>query len=498
MSRNIFPERSQAAAELLAGTDPARLLAVPVDFAKKAHVARIVRGTGEYLQERPLTVRNDAAGGAYLVGRIEAACARYRIPKGNVLVGGEDIPEYAWNFVLSIQAAGYRFVRVNAKEAKKHRTNSRATSDALALDGIAQVMLLRRGYDLQAHDGLCGALKMAERARRSLRTQVTATRSRIHRDVDLLCPGLLDERRSGLFPFGPGSLALMEDGCSVERLRRMSPASLAKRLARAGTPTPGSVAAKLKALAASALPPDPGLVPYRQGSLARKVGLLRALDAALADEENEMARCLVRTPGFVLTSIAGLGVVLGGGIVAEYGDPQLWPDPDRMMSYAGLAVRQHQSGGPGSPPVAGNLPIDANHHLKDILLQAAFHVGTTPHPVWRELGLPGDHPLREHYLRIEQRGGRSRLGTAKKLLRTVRAMVREQRVYLPADALRHPAAADAMPADRLLEYRRAVGRMLLAKWRRYDLGGIPDDDNQLQLWLRETDQLEHFLNNPTK
>jgi transposase len=497
MSRNIFPERSQGAAELLANAESRNVLVVPIDFAKRIHVVQFARGTGEYLLKRPLNVRNNVAGKQFLLDRIAKCCAKHRIPKCNVLVGGEDPAEYAVNFALWVQAAGYRFVRVNPMEAKKHRTNTRATSDALALDGIAQIMLLRRGYDLQAHDELYGALKMAERARRSLRKQVTATRNRIHKDVELLCPGLLDRKLSGLLPFGGGSLELMATGCSVAQLGRMRTARLAKLLAKAGTQKPAEAAAKLKAFAQSALPPDPAIVPYRQRSLTGKVRLLREQCANLACEENEMARCLVQTPGFLLTSIPGLGVVLGGGIVAECGDPDRWPDPDRIASYAGLAVRQQQTGGPDSEPVTGRLPLDANHHLKDQLLQAAFHVGTTPHPAWQALGLPGHHPLREHYERIEQRGGHSRMGTVKKLLRIARAMMRERRIYLPADAL-DPNAPDAMAPVRLIAYRRAVGRMLTDKWKRYDLEGIPDEANQLKLWLRETDQIEKFLNNQDK
>jgi len=497
MARNILPERSQGAADLLARAEPRRVLIVPIDFAKETHVVQFAKGSAGYLLKRPLNVRNDLSGSQFLQDRIAGCRAKYRIPMGNVLIGGEEVPEYAMNFVLSLELAGYRVVRVNAKDARKYRTNSRAASDALALDGIAEAIRLRRAYDIQAHDGLYGALKMAGRARRTLRRQITATRNRIHKDVELLCPGLLNEKLSGLPAFGPGSLALMESGCSVQRLRRMSAAVLARRLAKAGTHKPCEVAARLKAFAASALAPDPELVPYRQGTLARKVGLLRTLQTALADEEEEMARCLVRTPAFLLTSIPGLGVALAGGIVGEYGDPERWLDTDRMMSYVGLAVRQHQTGGPGSAPVVVGLPVDANHVLKDLLLQAAFHVGTTVHPAWRELGLPGCHPLREYYRRLEQRGGHSRMGTARKLLRIAGAMVRGRSVYLPAEAL-HPAADGPMPPARLCEYLRVVRGMLLEKWKPYDLSGIPDEENQLKLWLQEIDRIVAFVNTQDK
>ncbi len=477
----------------MTGCELRRILVVPIDFAKATHVVQIVRGTGEYLRKRPLNVRNSVAGSRYLIEAVERCCAKFRIGKSRVLFGGEDPPEYVWNFIGSIQAAGYSFVRVNAKEAKKHRTNTRATSDMLALDGIAQVMLLRRAYDLACRDEVYGAMKMAERARRKLKTQETALKNRIHRIAEVLFPGFLNESLSGLPPFGVSCLDLMESGCSVVRIRRMRTETLAKRLKKRRTQTPGKVAAELKKLARSALSPEPGIVPYLEKSLATKARHMKALRESLRVEENEMARCLVQTPGFLLTSIPGLGIVLAGGIVAEYGDTSDWRVPDRMASYAGIVCRQYQTGGPASEPVKGRLPVDANHHLKDQLLQAAHHTGHNRHPAWRRLELPGDHPLYEHYHAVELREGKSRLSTAKKLIRVASAMVRDERIYLPANAL-NPNAPDAMPAEQFVNYLQIVGEMLAAKWKRYDLSGIPDERNRLTRWLQSTNELiKHLL-----
>lgn len=495
MSRDMFPRRSQVALEVMSGIDPGKVLIVPIDFAKDTHVAQIARGTGEYLRKRPVNVRNSVEGSRFLIDVIQRTCSKYRIGKGRVLFGGEDPPEYVWNFIGSIQAAGYRFVRVNAKEAKKHRTNSRATSDALALDGIAQVMLLRRAYDVPCRDEIYGSMKLAERARRKLKRQETALKNRIHRIADVLFPGFLNESLSGLLPFGTSCVNLMQAGLSVVRVKRMRTETLAKRLKEGHTHNPGQVAAKLKALAEAVLPPAPGVVPYMENSLAAKARHMAALRENLRLEENEMARCLVQTPGFLLTSIPGLGVVLAGGIVAEYGDPADWRVPDQMASYAGIVCRQYQSGGPDSEPVKGTLPIDANHHLKDQLLQAAHHTGHFRHPAWKRLGLPGEHPLFEHFRSVELREGKSRLSTAKKLLRTAAAMVRDRRIYLPTNAL-DPAAPDAMPTEQLVAYQQVVGQMLTRKWKGYDLSGIPEECNQLACWLRDTDELaEHLLKN---
>ena len=492
MVTDIFQRRSQTAETVLGGTDLRRVLIVPVDFAKATHVVQIARGTGEYLRKHPLNVHNSVEGSRYLIKAVERCCAKYRIAKCRVLFGGEDPPEYVRNFVDSIQTAGYAFVRVNAKEAKKHRTNTRATSDALALDGIAQVMLLHRAYDLILWDEIYGAMKLAERTRRRLKKQETALKNRIHRDVDVLLPGLLKESLSGLLPFGVSCLNLMESGCSVMRVKRMRTDTLAKRLKAGHTQNPGKVAIQIKDLAQSALPPAPAIVPYKDKTLAAKARHMVTLRESLRVEENEMARCLVQTPGFLLTSIPGLGVVLAGGIVAEYGDTNDWRISDQMASYGGIVCRQHQTGGPDSEPVRGRLPIDSNHHLKDQLLQAAYHTGHNTHPAWKKLGLPGEHPLFEHYRSVELREGKSRLSTAKKLIRVASAMVRDGRVYLPPSAL-DPGAPDAMPMEQFTAYLEIVGEMLKRKWKGYDLSGIPDENNRLVRWLEDTGELvEHW------
>lgn len=492
MSMNIFPVRSQAAAEILSGTDPRKLLVVPVDFAKRTHVVQIARGTGEYLRKRPLNIHNSEEGACYLLEKVAAVGQRYRIPKGRILFGGEDPAEYAWNFIVRIQAAGYQFVRVNAKEAKKHRTNTRATSDELALTGIAQAILLRRSYDIDSRDEIFGTMKRAARTRRKLTRQETAAKNRVYRDVDVLLPGFLDESASGCLPFGEASLALMEDRFSVVNIRRMRFETLVKRLRNARLHKPEQAAEKLRELARNALPPPAESVPYFQRSLAAKVRQLRCLRENIKLEENEMARCLAQTPGFLLTTIPGLGVVLTGGIVAEYGDPDAWPNPDNMASYAGITGRHYQSGGPEVKPVAGSLPIDANHHLKDQLLQAAHHTGHYKHPAWKHLELPGEHCLYENFCRTEMRQGRSRLSTAKKLLRVASAMMRERRIYLPENAL-DPTAPDAMPPKQYVEYLGIVRNMLVSKWKGYDLTGIPDERNQLEQWKESADGLTGYV-----
>jgi transposase len=407
-----------------------------------------------------------------------------------VILGGEDAPAYVWNFISLVQENGYLFVRVNAFEAKKRRSNTRTVSDALALDGICQTILEKRAYDIDNRDDIYTAMKKAARNRRRMKCAETAMKNRIHTDVSLLFPGFLSAEKSGLTPFGRASLSLMGDNFSVLRFRRMRPGSLARKLERLHVRHPAETAGKLVELAAHALPAGEGNLGYFQKTLRSKVDFLTSLRNCLRLEENELARHLVQTPGFYLTSMSGFGIILAGGIVAELGNPVRWPSADKMSSYAGIVARHYQTGGPDSPAVPGRLPIDANHQLKDQILQAAHHAGQASHPAWRILGLPGEHPLREHYCRIAQRGGCTGLSTAKQIFRIARNLVLRQQIYLPKNAL--PSAVGtpgAMPVEQYIQYLQIVSEMLVDKWKRYDLSGIPDGDNQLTHWQQTVDDI---------
>jgi len=64
-------------------------------------------------------------------------------------------------------------------------------------------------------------MKSSERTRRRLVKQETAVKNRIHREVDILFPGFLSEKASGLTPFSGPTLDLMGKDFSVARISGM-------------------------------------------------------------------------------------------------------------------------------------------------------------------------------------------------------------------------------------------------------------------------------------
>jgi transposase len=490
MKKNIYPERSQELSETISEIgDMRKLLVVPVDFAKKEHTVQMCLGNGNYILNAPLKVYNDARGLDFLRCKIEKAAGAHGIAKRNVIVGGEDPPPFTYNFINALRLSGYKFVSVNAREGKKFRTNTRASSDNLDLNGIAQAIMNRRVTEFREFREIFCNMKFASRSRRRFVRQETAIKNRIHRTVEILFPGFMEEKSSGVTPFSMACLWLLEENFSLSKIKRMREQTLLEGLRRNRLQKPQEAVARLKALADRTLPPPVDMVSYLGRSLSLKVALFRLVRDSVFSEENEMARYLVQTPGFYLTSIPGIGVVLAGGIMAEIGTAA-WTDTDRIASYAGIVPREKQTGGSEKLPVKGRLPMDANRILKDWLLQAAYHCGTTPHPAGKTCGGLSEHALMTHYRNVENREGRSRLSTAKLFLKTGARMLAQESVYIPGKWLHEQTHVSR---DMYIAYFDEVLKYVNEKWGNYDLSGIPAENNYLVKWSKSLCDLKKFI-----
>ncbi len=222
IQKSIYPDRSQETINFFSqGVIPEKLLIIPIDFAKSDHLVHFCRGTGEFLLNQPLTIYNTVKGAEYLEKRICGICRKYHISKDHILIGGEDPPSYAFNFIHHLKNHQFKFVRVNAHEAKKFRTNTRASSDSIDLNGIAQTILNRRARDIAEFDEIYSALKSASRNRRKLVKEETGLKNRIHKSIDILFPGFLNEKNTQMVPFSSASLWLMEENFSTVKVKRM-------------------------------------------------------------------------------------------------------------------------------------------------------------------------------------------------------------------------------------------------------------------------------------
>ncbi len=448
--RNIYVHQSQELLGLFeqAGNS-AKVMCVPIDYAKKDHVVMFCNGHGDILR-KPFPVKNTPEGVSYLIEQVSRSCRYHRITPSHVYFGGEDGGSYAENFANTLRTEGWLVAGVNAHDAKKQRENIQASTDRLDLMGIARMLLNRRGNCCPAQSGVYRNLRTLVRHRRKLVVMTTEVRNRIHTIVDRLFPGFLSERKSSITPFSKSSLWLMENRFSAPQIRRRKRQTLIEALRRNGTPKPDQAASKLQEYAARVLNTPAEYVATLQLSLSQHVKHYRCLQENIEQMEKEIAVWLAQTQGVFLTSVRGIGIILAAGVTAEIGEPTMQKPLNNLTSYAGIIPRITQTGGPEGQVYTGKVAKRSNRILKDYIVQSASH-----------LGLHGPDELMADYKRRDATRQHADFGIARRYLRMGMCLMKTSQVYIPGRLRK----SDVKPEERAGYYLMSWP-YLRDKWRK--------------------------------
>ena len=461
--KSIYRHQAPEVAAVFAGAGkPGRVAVVAIDYAKKEHRAMIVNGDGEVLRQ-PFTVTNNAEGVAFLLEAVRTTIKRHAIKPTQVIYGGEDEPAYVTNFLTALAAKKALVTRVNAAQAKDQREGFSASTDDLDLLGIAKCILTRRVTmasparlaDEESRRVL--ALRELVRGRRRMVFSLTASKNQIHSLADRLFPGFLDEKKSGVLPFGDASLDLMEAGFSAPAVARRRSAGLVTLLCRGGCGETKAreKAAQLLECARSALAPEPSQVAALQESMGSSVRLLRSTMEVIENLTASMAEELSRLPAAFFTTVPGVGVVLASALAAELG-PHLHTNSfARQCAYAGIVPRTSQTGGPSQPATQGAPLRRCNRILKDYLVQAA-----SKQQRW------GPPEFKAAYAQLKGSGQHADYIIARRLLRTFRALHRQHRPWLPPDLRDENYTKTKTGRAAQSAYYHEMLEKLAVKWRR--------------------------------
>jgi transposase len=446
--RTIYADRSQELLTLFeeAGSS-AKVMCVPMDYAKKDHVVMFCNGYGDILR-KPFSVKNSLDGVKYLIEQVHRSCRKRRINRKHVFFGGEDVGSYAENFVNTLRSKGWLVAGVNAHDAKKQRASIQASTDRLDLMGIASMLLNRRANCSPAQSGIYRNLRTLVRHRRTLVVMSTEVRNQIHTVVDRLFPGFLDERNSGIVPFSKSSLYLMEDRFSASQIRRRKREKLIEILRRHSTSKPELSAAQLQQYAKAVLITPDDYIGTLQLSLTQHVKHFTCLRENIEQLEKEMALWLAHTQGAFLTTVRGIGIVLAAGVTAEIGDPNEQRPLNNLVSYSGIIPRVKQSGGPDGKTYTGKVAKRCNRILKDYVVRSAFH-----------LGFHGPEDLMGDYKRREAAGQHADFGIGRRYLRMALCLMRTSQIYMPK-RLRNKKAK----AQERASYYLTIWPFLREKW----------------------------------
>lgn len=418
--KNIYVNQSQELLSLFeeAGNS-AKIMCVPIDYAKKDHVVMFCNGYGHILR-KPFSIKNSPEGVEYLTGQVTRSCSHRRIDPKHVFFGGEDVGSYAENFANTLRSGGWIVAGVNAHDAKEQRANIQASTDRLDLMGIASMLLNRRANCSPAQSGIYRNLRTLVRHRRNLVSMSTEEKNRIHTVVDRLFPGFLDEKNSGILPFSKSSLYFMENRFSPLQIRRRKRHKLIEVLHRYGTAKPENAAAKLQKYAVCVLNTPDEYIITLQLSLVQHVRHFRCLQDSINQLENEIAVWLAQTQGAFLTTVRGIGIVLAAGVSAEIGNPYEQKPLNNLVSYSGIIPRVKQTGGSEGKTRTGKVAKRCNRILKDYVVQSALH-----------MGLHGPEDLMADYKRREAAGQHADFGIGRRYLRMAMCLMRTSQIYMP-------------------------------------------------------------------
>lgn len=157
--------------------------------------------------------------------------------------------------------------------------------------------------------------------------------------------------------------------------------------------------------------------------LAISITSIRALESQIKAFDKAITKQMELLPN-VLISIPGIGPVLSAGIMAEIGDINRFQNQAALAKYAGLAWQQHQSG--DFEAQTTRMIHSGNRFLKYYLCEAAFSLVRCDKEYSRFY-----HLKYKEVNRFQHK--RALALTARKFVRLVFALLKDNRLYRPAE-----------------------------------------------------------------
>src|SRR5215216_2102859 len=321
------------------------LLFIGDDWAEAHHDVELVDELGRLLARRRLP--EGLAG----MTSLHELLAEHLDPGGEpdqVLVG---IETERGPWVQALLASGYQVYAINPLQVARYRerhSTSGAKSDPADAHLLAEIVRLDRAH----HRRVAGDSEIAEHVKIATRAHQTMIWSRV-RQVNALRSLLREYYPAALAAFGTelasaDALAVLAAAPSPEQGRRLSQARIETLLRRGGrqrnvTPT----AAKIRAaLSSDQLTARPGVVPAYAASASALIAVLTAMVQQIEVLAGQVEQGFGQYPDAeIYRSQPGLGVILGGRVLAEFGDdPGRYADARSRKNYSGMSPITKASG----------------------------------------------------------------------------------------------------------------------------------------------------------
>ena len=404
-------------------------LYVGIDVSSKTNVVYLMLPDGD--KHSSFSVANSQDGSAQLVKRILSALTSHSLD--TVMIGMEATSVYGDNLVYFLRedATLLPFNRkifvLNPKQVNKFKEayNDLPKNDSVDSFVIADCLRFGRiNKEVYIGDYRYKALQNLTRARYFAVCNLVKEKQRF---MNVLFKKYSTMTQEKVFSdtFSTTALAVYDEFESAEALANMDLHELTAFIMEKGKnrfPDPNSVAKAIQKAARSSYRLPKTVNDSVNQVLSISITSMKALELQIKEFDKAIAAQMKLLPN-VLTSIPGIGPVYAAGIMAEIGDINRFENHAQLAKYAGLAWTQYQSG--GFEAQTTRLIRSGNRFLKYYLCEAAFSL------VRCDKEYSDFYHLK--YKEVNRYQHKRALAlTARKLVRLVFALLKDNRLYRPA------------------------------------------------------------------
>ena len=404
-------------------------LYVGIDVSSKTNVVYLMLPDGD--KHSRFSVANSQDGASQLVKKILSALTSHSLD--TVMIGMEATSVYGDNLVYFLRedATLLPFNRkifvLNPKQVNKFKEayNDLPKNDSVDSFVIADCLRFGRiNKEVYIGDYRYKALQNLTRARYFAVCNLVKEKQRF---MNVLFKKYSTMTQEKVFSdtFSTTALAVYDEFESAEALADMDLHALTAFIMEKGKnrfPDPDSVAKAIQKAARSSYRLPKTVNDSVNQVLSISITSMKALESQIKEFDKAIAAQMKLLPN-VLTSIPGIGPVYSAGIMAEIGDINRFENHAQLAKYAGLAWTQYQSG--GFEAQTTRLIRSGNRFLKYYLCEAALSL------VRCDKEYSDFYHLK--YKEVNRYQHKRALAlTARKLVRLVFALLKDNRLYRPA------------------------------------------------------------------
>ena len=310
---------------------------VGIDIAKRSHMVRVIDSEGRTVY-KPFSIRNSCSGYSALLERLQKLTNH----KSEFLFAMEATSHYWLALYTRLRKEGYQVVVLNPIQTSAMRAVLMQENKTDGIDTLVIAETIRFGRYKASSVPQEKLLALRELCRN--RFYLIDMGSDLKRKITALLDQIFPEFESQFSSiFGKTAISVLRQYPTPEKLSRAQTGKLTEVLRKASNGRFG----EWKATQLRELAKDSFGIPDCEGVYSTLLLLyldqLQSLRDAAAALEKRIAALFSQFDS-TLTSITGIGPVLGAVILSEIRDISCFASADKLAAYAGLNPKVKQSG----------------------------------------------------------------------------------------------------------------------------------------------------------